>query len=478
MFSFPQSSEVRAIRRAISHPIVDGDSHVLELLPFIHEIAQELSDTDTADAMLRLLCDRSTRLNSVSLADRRSAGIWRGSWWGVPAENTLDRATTTLPRLLHNRLEQFGIDFQLIYPTLGLLVFLVQDQDIRNLMARSFNTYYARMFDGVRDRIEPAAVIPMHTPAEAINELRYAVETLSFRTVVMTGVVPRQIIGSGVPGATWTDTVAYGSDYDYDPVWVECERLGVVPTFHGTGMGWGSRTSPKNYVYNHLGNFAAANEACCRAIVMGGAARRFPQLSWCFLEGGVSWAAQLQADLIEHFEKRGPESISQYDPGRVDWPLMANLYKEYRSPHMADRDDIFTSRTPYLADPADGRPLLNDFAESGLTSRDDITDLFKRFYFGCEPDDRLIPLSFDRQINPGDSPLRPVFASDIGHWDVSDARQVLPEIWRLRRECGIGDTDFKALTFTNIVECLTRANSSFFERTTIANEARLLSRHG
>ena len=64
-------------------------------------------------------------------------------------------------------------------------------------------------------------------------------------------------------------TVAHDSDFDYDPVWRRCEELGVAPTFHASGQGWGTRMSRSNYVYNHIGNFAAADEASCRSIFFG-----------------------------------------------------------------------------------------------------------------------------------------------------------------------------------------------------------------
>jgi hypothetical protein len=37
-----------------------------------------------------------------------------------------------------------------------------------------------------------------------------------------------------------------------------------------------------------------------RAYNIGGVTRRFPQLNFGFLEGGVGWAVQLFGDLIEH----------------------------------------------------------------------------------------------------------------------------------------------------------------------------------
>ena len=94
--------------------------------------------------------------------------------------------------------------------------------------------------------------------------------------------------------AYWLDTFCLESEYDYDPVWATCVELKVPPTFHSPAMGWGSRTT-SNYMYNHMGHYAAAGEAVCKALFMGGVTRRFPTLQCGFLESGVGWAAQTPA---------------------------------------------------------------------------------------------------------------------------------------------------------------------------------------
>src|SRR5437763_940376 len=104
--------------------------------------------------------------------------------------------------------------------------------------------------------------------------------------------------------ARWIDSIGHDSPYDYDPLWAKCVELGVTPTFHAGGQGWGTRASTKNYVFNHLGNFAAAGEASCRGLFLGGVPMRFPELRFAFLEGGVAWACQLFADILGHYEKR------------------------------------------------------------------------------------------------------------------------------------------------------------------------------
>jgi predicted TIM-barrel fold metal-dependent hydrolase len=74
--------------------------------------------------------------------------------------------------------------------------------------------------------------------------------------------------------------------YDYDPLWSRCRDLGVAPSFHGVGYGWGSRVSATNYVHNHLGNFASSADAVCRGLFLGGVPKRFPTLTFAFMEGG------------------------------------------------------------------------------------------------------------------------------------------------------------------------------------------------
>ena len=53
------------------------------------------------------------------------------------------------------------------------------------------------------------------------------------------------------------------------------EQLNIAPTFHSDAMRSGLRLSPSNFVYNHIGHFAAANYTACKAMFLGGVTRRF-----------------------------------------------------------------------------------------------------------------------------------------------------------------------------------------------------------
>jgi predicted TIM-barrel fold metal-dependent hydrolase len=386
-------------------------------------------------------------------------------FWGLPEEHTLDRMTVTLPGLTYRRLDELGIDFALLYPSSGLTILAAPDDEVRQVAARALNTYYADVYRDYRDRLEPVAVIPTFTPDEAIAELDHAVGTLGLKAVVMNGAVPRRL----PDGDTWIDTLGHASEHDYDPLWRRCAELGVSPAFHGIGYGWGSRRSPSNYVYNHLGNFATAQEAACRSLLMGGVPQRFPELRFAFLEGGVTWSAQLLADLLGHYEKRNRNAVAAYDPRRFDVELAGQLIAEFAAPAMVERRDRYEAIARRLAEaPADHPAGYDDFAESRFTKESDIVRCFaEQLFFGCEADDPMNALAWDTRLLPPGGRLNAMFASDIGHWDVRDLRCVLPEAWELVEHGHIDEAAFADFTYGNVVGFLTATNPKFFEGTVI-----------
>ena len=466
-------TDVDEIRSQLDHPVVDGDGHLLEYLPLIRDLIVEEAD-ETVGQRFDDLVYASQRRREVPRERRRDARAVRSAWWSLPAANSLDRATAMLPELFANRLDEFGIDFAVLYPTHGLLPMLIGDDELRTAMARACNRYYAEAYGPYRDRLEPVAIIPMHTPEEAIAELDVAVGELGLKAVIMTGIVLRPLEGAeDVPGAHWIDTPAHASGYDYDPVWQRCVELGVAPTFHGTGYGWGSRASSESYMFNHIGAFASAQEAACRAVVMGGVAKRFPELQFSFLEGGVAWAATLCADTIGHYEKRNRESVLQFDPNRIDRDLIRDLVRQHGPASVVQRVDRLDYALFHFSDPDEERDTIDEWAESGIESEDDIVELFAdRFSFGCEADDPMTGIAFDAKLPPVGRDLRPIFASDIGHWDVPDARGVLPEAWELVERGDLDLAQFRAFTFSNAVRLWGAQNPAFFDGTPVAAAAR------
>jgi len=466
--NYVRSDKVAEIKNRLDHPVIDGDGHLLEYQPLVRDFVVEIAGEEVAqrfDAM-----STGGRLaRQVPLEKRRELGMTRFAWWGVPTRNTLDRATAMLPALMYERLDELGLDFALLYPTYGLTVTAMDDTELRCAIARAYNRYYAEVYAEYRDRLAPVAAIPMFTPDEAIAELDHAVGELGLKAVMLSGVIPRPVPGAeGVRGAKWMDTLAHDSDYDYDPVWQRCLDLGVSPTFHASGQGVGSRVSRTSYVYNHIGNFAWAGEAACRSIFLGGVARRFPDLRFGFLEGGVAWAANLYADILGHYEKRGAGAVAHYDPQELDRSLLESLVKEHAAQSVLERFDRLDEALLMLSDPEEDRSVLDEFAESGVANAGEIRDVFEQqFFFGCEADDPMNAMAFDRAKIPQGARMNAIFASDIGHWDVPDFREVLPEAWELVEDGHLDEADFRAFTCDNAAALLQGTNPDFFTGTAV-----------
>ncbi len=469
-----KASKSEQVRSRLDHPVIDADGHIVEMTPVLVDYVRQVGGSAMAD--------RYGRPQSAGEGDAgsyRAAGILGGmqerrdNWvpmggWGTP-KSTLDRATAAAPRLLAQRLDELGTDFAVLYPSQGLAAAAIDDAELRRVACRAYNTFAMDITKEFADRMTPVATIPMHTPAEAVDELDHAVKTLGFKAVSLQASIPRSIPGRA---ASRLELFALDSDYDYDEVWAKCMELKVAPAFHSIVQGMGA-DSVSNYVYNHIGLLAVAHLTVCKALFMGGVTRRFPDLNFAFLEGGVAWASALYSDLFSHWEKRNGTAIRDLDPANLDGDLMMRLLREHGHERMVARADEIRAhleRKPSREPP-------DDFAACGIDEPEQIRDLFiPSFYFGCEGDDPTNAMAYNRSANPYGEALRTIFGSDIGHWDVVTMNEVLAEAFEMVERGSMTEADFRDYVFTNPVRLHAGVNPTFFEGTRVEDEvARLLA---
>jgi predicted TIM-barrel fold metal-dependent hydrolase len=398
----------------------------------------------------------------------------------------LDRATAMLPRLLRSRLDDFGIDYTIVYPSLALGLALERNDDFRRGGCRALNLMFAELYREHADRMTPVASIPATTPDEAIEELEYAVRTLGYKAVMIASNIrrPVPVVQERDPelGAStvWIDNLAIDSPYDYDPVWAKCVELKVAVTAHASSIGWGSRVSLSRYSYNHIGTFAESGSAFAKALVLGGVTKRFPTLHFAFLEGGVAWASELYAAIVAHFSKRNGAAIQNYDPKNIDTDRLAELLARYGTDDLreaATRADYPVERYAGGWHWNDDPFIATEWNSLGIERPEDLRRLFEpNFYFGCEADDPLVSVGFDRRLNPFGSKLKAIFSSDLGHWDVPDMTEVLEEAHELVERGLLDLKEFEEFTFGNPVELHAGMNPDFFKGTIV--EAAVARRMG
>ncbi|HEV8615566.1 MAG TPA: amidohydrolase family protein [Methylomirabilota bacterium] len=470
--------DARKLRSRLDHPIIDADGHWLEYAPVMREEFRRIGG-DAAVEALAIAGDRIPASLRLSLPQRRRRRVGQEAFWSSPSANVLDRATAMLPRLMYERLDDLGIDFSVVYPTAGLSYHRMQDTRLRRAICRAYNVFAAEQFRDYADRIIPAAIIPMYTPEEAIEELEFASRQLGYKVVMIGGLMRRPVpaLAEEHPDASklveWYDVIGIDSPYDYDPVWEKCRELRIAPSFHNGARSILLRNSPSNFCYNHIGHFASAGHAVAKALFFGGVTRRFPDLNFAFLEGGVGWACMLYADLLGHWEKRNRKAIESTNPAALDLAVLLRLAEQYGRPEVAEAvrrgDGLDGDSNSRLTG---GIEDLDDYFRCKIERKEDIRELFvPRFYFGCEADDPTNAWAFNRRANPLGARLNALFSSDIGHFDVPDMLEVVPEAYELVEHGLITDDDFRDFMFTNAVRFWGEVNPDFFRGTVVDKQA-------
>jgi len=426
-----KSSPSLKIRQRLSHPIVDADGHLVEYMPAYLDFLKEVGGKDLAE---RFAAQRKAgSWYALTPEQREERRVWRPSWWALPAKNTLDRATAMLPDLFRARMDELGLDYSIVYTTMGIRLPIHPDQEFRIASCRALNKMCAELFRPHADRMTPVAVIPMHTPEEGIAELEHAVRELGFKAVTIASHVPRPVpaVAKAAPElarfASWIDVLALGSPYDYDPFWRRCIELKVAVTSHASGMGWGTRTTTGNYIYNHVGAFGAAGDAFCKALVIGGVTHRFPELTFAFLEGGVTWAVDLYNGLVGHVSKRNKHAIQSLNPDYADLDLLRTLFRDYGK--------LLMQRTGAV-------PENLGSAQIGGWSREDPAMI-----------DEMRFAKLER---------------------VEDLREVLEEAHELVEHGLIDEAEFREFTFVNPALVHARMNPDFFTGTAVEDAVKTL----
>lgn len=232
--------------------------------------------------------------------------------WSVEQENVFADAERRNwdPTSQKAAMDQEGLDVAVLFPSRGLFVLGLDSPQVVGVdglegefaaaIARAYNDWLHDFCKEYPDRFYGAAMVAPHDVPAAVKEARRCVEEYGFRAIFLApGCVNRR---------PWHDV-------HYDPLWAECERLGIPITFHGGGqtflkpdfslevfdklMMWHTFNQP-------LGIMTVAVSLCS-----GGVFQRFPKLRAGLLEGNCGWAPWLMHRLDEHWEWVGKWEVPE-----------------------------------------------------------------------------------------------------------------------------------------------------------------------
>jgi len=181
----------------------------------------------------------------------------------------------------------------------------------------------------------------------------------------------------------------------------------------------------------------------------------------------------LYADLIGHWDKRNRQAIEATNPDKLDLGALLGYAQKYGGGALVEavrrgeglEGDSNSKLTGGLED-------LDDYFRCKIGAKSDLRDLFvPRFYFGCEADDPVNAWAFNKKANPMGARLNALFSSDIGHFDVPDMTDVVPEAYELVEHELITPDDFRDFMFTNAVRFWGEVNPDFFKGTVVEKAA-------
>ena len=187
-------------------------------------------------------------------------------------------------------LDSWGVDYGVLFPTIGILPFPTDDNKLASAYCRAYNRWQKDFLQTARGRVVAIATVNWHDVEEAARELEFCIRA-GFRGLF----VPPEVIDGRRP-----------SDSHFDPIWRLCEDanipgcLHVVVRFNPAGAAFGSwySTQPGPTFTFGLGATGQLIPAMA-AMVSDLLFERFPRLKIVSVEAGCGYAGYLMDRLDE-----------------------------------------------------------------------------------------------------------------------------------------------------------------------------------
>ena len=264
-------------------PIISADSHVnepdnlwAERLPAKYrERAPRVVEED--GVVVRYIEGMRPRRNKKSGAS---------TWEGEDLERMQSGGYDLAKRMKDQ--DRDGVVGEIIYPSMGLFIFLSPDQDFQMAQAKVYNDWLIEIFKAQPKRFAPVALIPIGNIPAAVAEVQRAVKT-GHR-------------GVSVPCQTG-DKPAYNSPV-YDPLWAAIQDAGVPVNFHaGTGHEPRDERGPGGAVINYLLQAQGDGPRIVSYLCASGVLERFSKLQFVTVETGSAWLAWILTHMDHIYQK-------------------------------------------------------------------------------------------------------------------------------------------------------------------------------
>ncbi len=273
--------------------VVDADGHVVEPRRAWDAVAEPYRPVITRDrhGYEHVVVD-GTEILAVPLGTLATpGGRFSDPASFLPLEEAHPGGSDPLSRLADMDVE--GIDQAVLFPSVGLYFWALDDPRAAVAIARAYNDWLAAYCAAGPGRLFGAAMLPMQDPAAAAAELCRARHELGF---VAAFVRPNPCRGRSL------------SDRAYEPVWDAAEHNAMTVAVHeGSSVIVPTLGSdrPFNPLVLHAVSHSFEEMLACAQLIAFGVLERHPELRVVFLESGGGWAPFWLERLDEQAESFG-----------------------------------------------------------------------------------------------------------------------------------------------------------------------------
>jgi predicted TIM-barrel fold metal-dependent hydrolase len=301
----------------VSHPIISADSHITEApgtyrdhidakwrdrAPRI-EYVDKIGDAFVIDGFNRpvalgLVAAAGKPPEEIRIAGVRFEELHRGGW--DPDARMADQ-------------RRDGVDAEIIYPTVGMVLCNHPDMDYKKACFDAYNRWIAEYCGAHPTRLLGCGQTAMRSPEEGIEDLR-SIRALGLRGVMM----------PGNPGV---------EDYDsrrYDAFWEAAIELGLPLSFHiltDRNYSFGARV--RGPAMNGFLGIVRGCQDIMGTLVLGGVFERHPALKIVCVEADAGW--------VPHYMYRMDHAYKRHRNWLPAGQTLSKLPSEYF------RENIYTT---------------------------------------------------------------------------------------------------------------------------------------
>ena len=286
---------------------ISADSHILEARDVFAGLTERFGDRaprvvrDEGKGDFIEIPATGTRLNAaiggvgrlgiagMSLDDPETHRIMALGYDGL-------RPALTDPVERMKEMDADGVWGEVVFPSLFMRLFGTQDAEVLAAAHRNYNDWLWDFCSAVPDRLRGLALLPMHDPAAALQELQR--------------VIAKGYWGVCIPCAAPNGT--HYSDAVYDPIWSTAQEAGVIVNMHIFTDGHGAVTGLAGV--DPIIAYASAPVAIqftLSDLIAGGVAHRFPSLRFVAAEFNTGWIANW-LERMDHSVYRSRRSVPEY----------------------------------------------------------------------------------------------------------------------------------------------------------------------